>query len=79
MSASRNQKFAVSTNSRSSNSIDKVIIKWLRAKYPKEMSKHSFTSIQINSDFSAMVHRDRHNDGMSLNTVIGNYNGGNLL
>ena len=43
------------------------------------MSNHSFTSITINSGFSARIHRDRNNDGMSLITAIGNYTGGNLL
>ena len=49
------------------------------AKFPNEMARHSFTSITINSDFSARIHRDRNNDGLSLVTAIGNYTGGNLL
>ena len=32
-----------------------------------------------NADFSAKVHRDRNNDGLSLITAIGNFTGGNLL
>ena len=43
------------------------------------MSKHSFTSLTINSNFSARIHRGRNNFGLSLITAIGNYNGGNLL
>ena len=79
MSVTRNQRFGVSTNSRNSNSIDEVIIKWLWAKYPCEMANHTFTTMTINSDFSANIHRDRNNDGLSLITSIGNYTGGNLL
>ena len=71
--------FSVAVNSRSPNSIDQVIINWLWAKYPKEMAGHSFTSITVNSDFSAKIHRDRNNAGLSLITAIGNYTGGNLL
>ena len=79
MSVSRTQQLGVSTNSRNSNSIDHVILKWMWAKCPEGMSKHSFTSVTINSNFSARIHRDRNNSGLSLITVIGNYTGGNLL
>ena len=43
------------------------------------MTNHPFTSITINSDFSAKIHRHRNNEGLSLITAIGNYIGGNLL
>ena len=79
MSVSRTQQLGVSTNSRNSNSIDHVILKWMWATYPEEMSKHSFTSVTLNSNFSARIHRDRNNSGLSLITAIGNYTGGNLL
>ena len=79
MSVSRTQQLSVATNSRNSNSIDQVIIRWMWAKFPKEMSKHPFTSVTINSNFSAKIHRDRNNLGLSLITSIGNYTGGNLL
>ena len=48
-------------------------------KYPHDIVNHTFTTMTINSDFSAKIHRDRNNDGLSLSTSIGNYTGGNLL
>ena len=77
MSTSRNGIFfSVAVNSRSPNSIGQVISNWLWAKYPKEMAGHSFTSITVNSDFSAKLHRDRNNAGLSLITAIRNCTGG---
>ena len=67
MYVSRIQKFSVSTNYRNSNSIDKAIIKWRWAKYPNEMFNHTFSSITVNSDFSAKIHRGRNNVGLPPN------------
>ena len=79
MSTSRIRICYIAVNSRNANSIDKAILRWLSATYPDVMNQHHFTTMVINSNYSAKLHRDANNAGISMVIAIGNYTGGNLM
>merc|ERR1719473_1703100 len=55
-----------------------LLTRWLREAGPSDCD-FRFTSISLNYDFAARVHRDTGNAGPSLLRVLGNHVGGEVL
>lgn len=58
----------------------KILCRRLSDHMPKEFKKHAFgwTSINVNANYSARLHRDANNEGPSMIKAFGDFTGGTL-
>jgi len=57
----------------------KLLNRWLQDQRPKEYTEpFPFTSISVNYDYGARIHRDQGNHGPSMGVAMGNFKGGRL-
>uniref|UniRef100_A0A7S1KW40 Uncharacterized protein n=1 Tax=Alexandrium catenella TaxID=2925 RepID=A0A7S1KW40_ALECA len=55
-----------------------LLVKWLNDRLPQEASTFRFTSINLNCNYAARLHRDGNNFGASFIKAFGDFTGGNL-
>lgn len=55
-----------------------LIVKWLTDRLPKEVKHFKFTSLNLNKDYAAKLHRDGNNFGPSMIAAFGKFEGGEL-
>jgi len=55
-----------------------VINKWLSDRLPKDAQPFVWTSLNVNKDYAASVHRDGNNFGPSMISAFGEFSGGKL-
>mmetsp|Transcript_16688 Transcript_16688/g.39025 ORF Transcript_16688/g.39025 Transcript_16688/m.39025 type:complete len:489 (-) Transcript_16688:80-1546(-) len=55
-----------------------VINRWLLDRLPPEAAGFSWTSLNLNKDYAARIHRDGNNFGPSMISAFGNFEGGGL-
>merc|ERR1719188_1841959 len=58
--------------------VTKLIVRWLMDRLPKDVSDFAFTSINVNCNYAAKLHRDKSNFGPSLISAFGDFTGGEL-
>ena len=56
-----------------------LLCRWLKDHRPQELERFVFSSISVNYDYAAKVHRDSGNVGPSVATSLGHFVGGELL
>merc|ERR1719265_801046 len=52
--------------------------KWLTDRLPEEARGFKFTSLNVNKDYAAKIHRDGNNFGPSMISAFGDFTGGQL-
>jgi hypothetical protein len=55
-----------------------VISKWFTDRLPAEAKDFKFTSLNVNKDYAAFIHRDGNNLGPSMISAFGDFTGGSL-
>merc|ERR1712187_714428 len=55
-----------------------LIVKWLMDRLPKETKEFRFTSLNLNKNYAARLHRDGNNFGPSMIAAFGKFEGGEL-
>lgn len=55
-----------------------VLSQWLTDRLPEEAKGFKFTSLNVNKDYAAKVHRDGNNFGPSMISAFGSFKGGQL-
>jgi len=55
-----------------------ILVKWLNDRIPPEAAAFRFTSINLNCNYAARLHRDGNNFGASLIRAFGDFTGGRL-
>eukprot|EP00933_Yihiella_yeosuensis_P035971 TRINITY_DN2966_c0_g2_i1.p1 TRINITY_DN2966_c0_g2~~TRINITY_DN2966_c0_g2_i1.p1 ORF type:complete len:487 (-),score=123.84 TRINITY_DN2966_c0_g2_i1:185-1645(-) len=58
--------------------VTKLVNKYLTDRLPKEVSDFKWTSINLNCDYAAKLHRDGNNFGPSFISAVGDFTGGEL-
>jgi len=57
----------------------KLISKWFKATAPRRLRDVPFTSVNVNFEYAARLHRDTRNAGPSIIRTLGEFTGGRLL
>jgi len=55
-----------------------LLTKWLTDRLPAEAKHFKFTSLNVNKDYAAKIHRDGNNLGPSMISAFGEFTGGSL-
>lgn len=55
-----------------------LINKWLSDRLPKDVQPFVWTSLNVNKNYAAYIHRDGNNFGPSMISAFGDFTGGNL-
>lgn len=55
-----------------------VINRWLSQRLPAEVKNFAWTSLNVNKDYAAKIHRDGNNFGPSMIAAFGDFQGGKL-
>lgn len=55
-----------------------LIVKWLMDRLPEECNDFKFTSLNLNKNYGARMHRDGNNFGPSMIAAFGKFSGGEL-
>lgn len=55
-----------------------VINRWLSDRLPAEVKQFGWTSLNVNKDYAAKIHRDGNNFGPSMIAAFGDFSGGSL-
>jgi hypothetical protein len=58
--------------------VSQVINRWLKDRLPEDMRQFSFTTLNLNKNYAAGIHRDGNNFGPSMISAFGDFGGGAL-
>jgi len=58
--------------------VTELLARWLTDRLPKEVKSFAFTSMNVNCNYAAMLHRDNGNFGPSFIKAFGDFSGGQL-
>mmetsp|Transcript_26227 Transcript_26227/g.51354 ORF Transcript_26227/g.51354 Transcript_26227/m.51354 type:complete len:514 (+) Transcript_26227:62-1603(+) len=58
--------------------VAELLARWLMDRLPEEAKKFSFTSMNVNCNYAAAIHRDNGNFGPSFIKAFGDFSGGRL-
>jgi len=58
--------------------VSEVFNRWLQDRLPAEMKKFCFTTLNVNKNYAAKIHRDGNNFGPSIISAFGDFSGGAL-
>merc|ERR1719188_1672083 len=56
----------------------RVLTRWLRDRLPPKYEGFTFTSMNLNCNYAAKLHRDGNNFGPSMISAFGDFQGGEL-
>jgi len=75
---SRDGRLLTARNTLKHTSVFTLLCKWLRNNQPNNVT-FPFTSISVNYEYGAKIHRDANNAGPSMTRAFGEFTGGQLL
>ena len=76
--SSRNGKAVITSATRKFNSFFELLCRYLDEHLPDNLRHFGFSSISLNFDYAAALHRDSNNIGPSIATSVGQFIGGDL-
>ena len=76
---SRDARLCVTRNTLKYSAVFTLLCKWLRDHQPNGMRDFPFTTITMNYDYAARIHRDSDSSGPSMTHAFGTFRGGQLL
>lgn len=76
----RDHKLKISAASKGYQNFQRLLTLWLRGRLPPHRRKEllPYTTISVNKDYGAKLHRDRFNEGPSVGIAVGTFTGGGL-